>query len=287
MPPTRSILVFLAVAAVAAAAGCSGASPDDSAASPEPTESAAPGPGEPGFHDDFAMGDTDYDIYVPKAYDPDAVMPAVLVLHGMPSGGDEARRQSQMDILAEEQGLLAVYPSNPDSRWTADVTDEVDLGYIRDVISDLVDTWNADPARIYVSGVSNGGDMALTVGAALGDQVAAVAAVVPAGTGEVEKSVAAVDSPIPLIAFIGGDDARRDAGMDLLATWRKRIGCGDAESQSDDAMVTDSYSCDKDTEMVVHEVLEAGHEWIGEPDSRDPIWASEAMWEFFAAHPKR
>lgn len=288
MFPTRWI-VYAAVIAIlgAVVAGCSGTAPTDaSKTSPEPTGSATPGPGEPGLHDDFPMGDTDYDIYVPESYDPGASMPAVLVLHGMPSGGDDARRQSQLEVIAEEEGVLAVFPSNPNARWTADVTDEVDLGYIRDVIDDLVKTWNADPDRIFVSGVSNGGDMALTVGAALSDQVAAIATVVPADTGEVEQAVKAVESPISLIAFIGGQDDRRDAGMDLLATWRKQIGCGDTESQSDEAMATDHYTCDKGTEVIVHEVLEAGHEWIGDPESRDPIWATEAMWEFFTAHPK-
>lgn len=264
-----------AVTLLAALTACTGAPPSESAAEPKPDT------GESGLHEKVGLdGDATYDVYVPKDR-PDAPIPAVLVLHGMPGDGPEARDYSDLDTLAESEGFLAVYPSNPDGKWDADTDGRADLDLIGEVITDLVETWNADPERVYVSGISNGADMALAVGAQLTDEVAAVAAVAPAGTGTIADVVAAAKHPTPAITFLGEFDPRIELGRDLMATWRDRADCGEPRTDADKAMTVDTYRCADDVTVVTHEIVDGGHEWFGTAEEPEPVWASSAMWEFF------
>lgn len=280
MSTLRITRLLAALALLVVAAACGG--PGDTAdAKSEPRID----PEEPGLHEGVRLdGDKTYDVYVPRKRSADPV-PAVLVLHGMPGDAAEARQQSGMDELAEEEGFLAVYPDNPDGSWRAGPDGKADVAFLRDVITALTDTWGADAKRIYVSGVSNGGDMALTVGAKLPDLVAAVAPVAPAGTGKVADVVAAVEQPVPVIGFLGGNDPKMVLGVQLLETWRERSGCGDAATDEGEQVTVRSYECSDDVVVVTQEVHEGYHGWFGTAEERKPVWASAAMWEFFTEHP--
>lgn len=274
----------MATLVVLAMSGCTGGSADpvdDLEALPSTT--AEPGPGEPGFHNDFPVRDIDYDIYVPGRYTTGTALPAVLVLHGMPSNAHRARGDSGMDMLAEEEGFLAVYPSNPAEHWSADPDDDADLDMLRTIIEDLTTTWNADPDRILVTGISNGADMAMVTGVALSDLVAGVGAVVPASTGEVARAVDRIDTPMPLVALVGGLDPRHDSGLDLLAAWQEGMGCEEGGTETGAEADVTHYDCPDNTPMTVHDVRNGAHEWFGSADDPDGLWASRVLWEFLTA----
>lgn len=283
MTINRTLRGLAVLALLAAAAGCGGTGSEPAGAK----AAAKPDIGKPGLHEKVPLdGDKTYDVYVPENRKPKEEVPAVLVLHGMPGDAAEARDQSQLDVLAEKEGFLAVYPDNPDGSWDPEPKDRADIDFIGDVVTELTDTWNADPDRIFVSGISNGGDMALTVGARLSDRVAAVAPVVLAGTGKVADVVEAVAEPVPVIAFFGGNDPRWSVGAGLVETWRERADCGKAKTDKAEAVTVKAYKCAGDVAVEVQEVAEGFHEWFGTPAEPEPVWASAAMWEFFTEHPR-
>lgn len=282
MTAMRTLRGLAVLALLAVAVGCGGPGEAGSQDKADDRTETKADPGEPGLHKKVKVdGGKTYDVYVPKGRKLDEPVPAVLVLHGMPGDAAEAREQSGLDALADDEGFLAVYPDNPNGSWTPNPDDEGDSDFVRDIITDLTGTWNADPERIFVSGTSNGGDMALTIGAKLPDLVAGIAAVVPAGTEEVAKVMDAVETPVPLIAFFGGNDPREGLGLDLVATWRDRVECGKAKTDKGKQVTVREYACADDTAVVTQEVHEGFHEWFGTAAEPEPVWASAAMWEFF------
>lgn len=226
-----------------------------------------------------ALGDYKYmgAFQCPEA---DALLPTVIVLHGMPSNGSMVRAASNMDSLAEEAGFLAVYPSNPDNEWDA-LSDGDDAAFLSDLIDELVAAHGADPDRIYLTGFSNGGDMALAAAVGLGDRLAGAAAVVPAGTNDTLAQVEGMETPIPLAAFVGTSDPRVQ-GQAVLDAWRAKGACAAAEETSGGGFERASWTCAGDVPMVEYQV-DGGHVWFGTPGAADGLWASAEIWDFFTA----
>ncbi|MDN3238774.1 alpha/beta hydrolase family esterase [Glycomyces tritici] len=226
-----------------------------------------------------AIGDYTYTaaFQCPEA---DALLPTVIVLHGMPSSGAMVRGTSNMDTLAEEAGFLAVYPSNPANEWDAQAAGD-DAAFLSDLIDELVAEHGADPERIYLTGFSNGGDMTLAAAVGLGDRLAGAAVVVPAGTHDTLAQVEGLQTPIPLAAFVGTSDPRTE-GRAVLEAWREQGSCAAAEQTSGGGFARASWTCAGDVPMVEYQV-DGGHVWFGTPGAADGIWASAEIWDFFTA----
>lgn len=127
-------------------------------------------------------------VYLPRAR---AARPAVLLLlHGTNGSGTSMLDETDAERVAEREGLVLVAPS---SRWmgrgdwdhrteetyweTAD-TDPArnpDLLLARALIAESIRRYDADPARVYALGHSNGAFFSLLAAAALPDRVAAFA----------------------------------------------------------------------------------------------------------------
>lgn len=233
------------------------------------------------LHEDVvANGDRVFDLYEPTPGGDHR--PAVIVFHGMPSNPTSVRNRSQLDVLADREGFVVAYGRGEDERWQADV-ESADVDYVRNVVSSLVGEWDADPDRIYVAGMSNGGDMAITAVLSLPELIAAAAPIVPASTMNVEGVVAELAKPVDVMGFVGGQDSRFESGLKLLAAMRQGADCRQGETIETTELVTTTWQCADGHTFAVQEVVEGSHAWFGSPSSTDPdpIWASEAMWQFF------
>src|SRR4029077_12743441 len=103
--------------------------------------------------------------------------PTIIMLHGARRRGADTAHQSGLAQLAPREGLVAVFPEGRGSRWNffppgkesakdlqffqqqGGVPD--DVGFLRTLVTDLVRRGVSDPKRIYISGLSLGGVMAL------------------------------------------------------------------------------------------------------------------------------
>lgn len=107
-----------------------------------------------------------FQVHIPESLPKTGKVPALLVLHGGKGEADRIREQTNMSAYAQRYQYIAVYPETGDgSPWESgraqypDVRN--DLQYF-DIINDiLINDLDVDPLRVYVTGISSGGGMAL------------------------------------------------------------------------------------------------------------------------------
>lgn len=107
--------------------------------------------------------------YVVEYPDAPGRRPAVVVFHG--AGGTAERVRGYTDITLSEQGWVEVYPDAIGRLWSDGRTSLAggalrrrnDVGFIRALVALLVAEGRVDPERVFFTGVSNGGAMALLV----------------------------------------------------------------------------------------------------------------------------
>ena len=139
--------------------------------------------------------------------------PAVLILHGGMGSAEQMRQTSGFDAVARANGFMAVYAQGTDfgdgrRAWNTghllrrQVRDADDLGYFDALIDTLVRDHGADPARIFMTGGSNGGMMTFVYATARAERLAAVAPVV-ASMFSFDRSPS---TPLPILIINGAKD---------------------------------------------------------------------------------
>jgi polyhydroxybutyrate depolymerase len=252
-----------------------------------------------------------YRLYIPSCYDPSQPVPLVFSLHGFTSNPEQQAHYSGFDALADEEGFIAVYPrgSGAPLRWNAGIDglntgDTVDdVAFISALIEHLYQTLWIDPARIYMTGLSNGGGMSHRLACALADRVAAIGTVAGAYP-SLDQNDCTPSRPVPVIAFHGTADPivpyegnrYLPPITDWAAAWAARNGCdaAPADLPASGSVTGVRYGgCDADAEVILYTVDGGGHTWPGGPalpvfitgPTSSVIDASRVMWAFFQAHP--
>jgi len=254
-----------------------------------------------------------YLYYVPSSYNPSAPTPLVISLHGFVEWPAHQMQISGWNDLADEYGFIVVYPSGTKfpRRWQAgsrvgDSTDPLlDVKFISDLIDELEQKYNIDPARIYANGLSNGGGMSYLLGCMLSDRITAIGAVAGAYAFPLEECQPS--RPVPMIAFHGTDDpivayhggASGDGRFvfpdlpEWMAARAALNGCAGTPlvlPASGDAGGIRYSGCTQAAAVVFYTILGGGHSWPGGDPL--PTWivgttsqdinATRVMWEFFS-----
>ena len=196
-----------------------------------------------------------------------------------------------------------------------------DVGFIAKMIDTLVASGRADPKRIYVTGMSNGAMMTHVLARQLPDRIAAIAPIVGAVFGDEPPAKA----PVAAVIFVGATDqtvpaaggplggperrgfaanrARRpedhDVAPDIAQAdyWAKANGCSAPVEISDSKQRLAEVrwdACTTGKPVHFYRVADNGHAWPGGKAGRaaadqptQAFNASEVMWRFFAANPKK
>jgi polyhydroxybutyrate depolymerase len=191
-----------------------------------------------------------------------------------------------------------------------------DVAFIAALIDKLSTEYSIDASRIYATGISNGGFMSEKLACELSDRIAAIAPVAATiAQAEQPKCKPAHPMPVfhihgtadPLVPYTGGEVHGGSGGKilsvaDTIKMWVAFDGCDPTPVKTDvpdrapgDGMRThrEVYRrCSGGADVVLYTVENGGHTWPGGghmdakyvgPTTRD-FDASEAIWEFFAAH---
>ncbi len=298
------------------------------------TDAAAVTPIQAGDHQEtLAFGGLtrSYIVHVPPTFDRAARAPLVIMLHGAGGSGAGAEPETGWNVTADREGFLVAYPDGTPSnlklpasfllnpriwndgsgRGAMSRNNIDDSGFIAALIGHLEQSYGADPARIYLTGFSNGASMTYAAGVRLSDRIAAIAPV----SGHLWLKDASLASPVPLLFIIGTDDPLNPiAGGDVklpwggaqyhppveasLRAWRKMLGCtGDGRVALDQNGVKERVwdRCAKGGEVRYYTVAGLGHvwpgglnrlpqRWVGSPS--DKLDATGVIWAFFKSHPK-
>jgi phospholipase/carboxylesterase len=104
-----------------------------------------------------------FSVLVPSWYDPNQPTPVVFALHG----GSGHGRLFLWNWLPEvrSRGVIVVAPTATGSTWSL-MEPEIDSGNLQAILTRVRGRWNVDPARMMLSGMSDGGTFTLLSGLA-------------------------------------------------------------------------------------------------------------------------
>jgi polyhydroxybutyrate depolymerase len=236
--------------------------------------------------------DRSYRLYKPTGLPASA--PLVVVMHGAEGSAREAERDYHWDQLADTAKFVVAYPDGLDRAWNVDGETCCgrsgregvdDVGFITAAVADVAKNVGIDPARVYAAGMSNGGIMSYT----LACTTAVFAAIGPvAGT---QLNTCASPRPISVMHIHGTADRLVPYGggqgysvingppvPDVNAFWRNVDRCGAPSVTTNGPVTTSTAGCADNRGVVLITIDQGGHDW--------PDFATQALWDFFAAHPR-
>jgi polyhydroxybutyrate depolymerase len=121
----------------------------------------------------------EYRLVVPRAVHGLTSVPVVFALHGANDTTDEMAAHTALDQLAARKGFLLVYLQGRIFNWPPFIPPEnpnilePDLVFFAAMCDWAVSRHHADPRRIYLVGVSQGGAMANAIAAKCSERIAA------------------------------------------------------------------------------------------------------------------
>lgn len=212
-------------------------------------------------------------------------LPVVLSFHGV--NGNAAVQQATDGLIdkSDEEGFVVVYPEGlmvglndqitGITGWDADGSEVDEPKFVSAVLDELDSKVCIDTARVYATGFSAGGNIALVVACALPGRIAAVAPVSAAYQPDECTSA----PPLPTMAFHGRDDIvvpldGRDSpeagtllpAREALGAQAQRNGCTGGPETTDLSPLVRSLTwsgCEAATTLT--ELDDHGHAWPGHP----------------------
>lgn len=256
----------------------------------------------------------------------------VLAFHGGGQRAEQMRQITRFDTIADRHGFIVAYPDAFERSW-ADGRNETsaekqgvdDVAFARAVVADIARAHPIDRARVFATGLSNGGILTHRIACEAADTFVAVAPVIAGITSTIAASCRP-SAPVPILGvqgvadpavhFEGGSVGDRPAPVPLLGSratqelWRSLNGCAPTVNSTvlpviveDGTSVTQRVyaGCRANAEVVWYEIAGGGHRWppphSGEGASAESqrengvssqnISASELIWDFFARHARR
>lgn len=281
-------------------AACGG---DDAGSASRPTPSASsvapvPGPGQHQLTLEHDGTTRRYRLHAPAGYDPNRAVPLVIALHPYPGEGLGLSQMIGLDEIAAQENFLVAYPDGINGGFNALVCcgSADDVGFLTALTDHLVATWRVDPDRVYLTGISNGGDLSFRAAVEASDRFAAIGVV---SGGFIGDRAAAADykptRPVSVITFIGGQDRYATDFRTGIEAWQRRLRCTPVKpvpAPPASGIELTRTRCADGSDVEVYQIAQLGHAWPGAtsgamaaPDAG--VVATELIWKFFAAHPRR
>ncbi len=247
----------------------------------------------------------------------DSKRPAVIVLHGGMGSAEQMRATSGFDATAKAHGFLVAYGEGLEfgrgrHAWNTghllrrQVRDADDVAYLDALLDRLIAEHGADPARIHMTGGSNGGMMTFVYATRRAERLAAIAPIVAS----MFSFDATPSAPLPILMINGAkdDEVPIDGGMsrnelvrsaqaspfkplrEVIEFWVKaNKSVVESSTSVAGTLSTTTHAAGEGGAVTVSIVdSEGGHGWPGTPARRggsNPIQGlkgAERAWAFFA-----
>lgn len=235
--------------------------------------------------------------------------PLIVAMHGFLGNGSNMQQKTRFDALAKQDGFVVVYPNGIRRRWNdgrsaRNKTD--DVGYIAALINTLAASGTVDPRRVFLTGHSNGGGMAMRMACDRPDLIGGIAVI---ATKSPTSYQCGQGRPVPALFVHGTEDpiapnegrpegSRLGGALSSDATielWKRRNRCkGSAQVRTIDrkndgtsAKISQFSRCAAPLTLVL--IQGHGHDWpngIGKatrlqgPATKE-VDASQLTWKFF------
>ena len=261
-------------------------------------------------------------IYIPIGYNNAGKMPLIFAIHGGSGTPEGMFNIANFKTIADRDKVVLVYPAGVQNNWNdgrPTIPNQLginDVLFFNQLCDYMINNYSVDGAKIYATGISNGGFMSSRLGCELSNRIAAIA--VDAATMEAITIAPSCipGSPVPaiyihgttdpLVPFTGGQmTAGGTAGGTILShfqaidKWITINGCNTTPTIADLPNIANDGTTIKQrvysggtngSEVVSYVVLNGGHTWpqgyqylneaiIGKT-SQD-MNACEVIWTFF------
>ena len=251
-------------------------------------------------------------------------LPLMVALHGGQGNGIGMSKLTSLGTLADREGFAVVYPDGVAKQWAdgrgttePEKMGVNDVAFLSSLVAELSQKYRIDAARVYATGISNGGFMTARLACEASNVFAAVAVV----AATMPQSVYSSCKPARVVPFLlmhgsadtfvseaGGIMTKGDGGLIASTTQTVQLirglnGCSSTPATSIINPVNDGTSvklerysgCLAGSEVLFYNIENGGHTWAGGlqylpaiiigKTSQD-INASSTIWSFFADHPK-
>ncbi len=248
-----------------------------------------------------------YKVHIPASYKKENKTALLLALHGGGGSAESGPEFFGLNAKADKEGFIVVYPQGTGKKilgksfgvWNAGeccglaVKNNVDdVGFINALIEKMKTDYRVDEKKIYVTGMSNGAQMAYRLACELSDKIAAIA---PSGS-EGRFQTCAPKRPVPTLHIQGKKDpcSLYNGGLcgkcasdfwkkigapeaygewnclsmhNYMDKWRKINTCS-AELKTtfqSKGVACESYGdCPQNAEVTLCSVDNLGHNWAGQ-----------------------
>jgi polyhydroxybutyrate depolymerase len=243
-----------------------------------------------------------YLLHIPPGLDKGHPVSVVLIFHELEASAEDASLLTHFDDIADKNGFIVGYPNGLGGSWNAGgccryaVEKNIDeIAFVRQILSDLGTIASLDPKRVYAAGFSNGGMLSYRLACEMSDTFAAIASV----SGDLFYNPCQPQQSVSVIQVHGLADTivpyNGGKGTYLpnvifppveqgITTWVQLDGCtGSPQVEKQDIITHTVYSsCNAGAAVELYAIEVGRHEWPSKY-----VWpASQAIWDFFAAHPK-
>lgn len=187
-------------------------------------------------------------------YEPDhfeGKLPLLLVFHGFSGTAEEMRESLQLhELVNKHKFFLAYLAGNSTWHLLGPGRPNPDLDFFDQLCDHLENQYPIDPSRIYVAGMSMGGDFAIRLAGERSNRIAAVAS-----QGMITSDAVDSQRPFPLFIVVGTEDDR------VPQSWIPRV--------------PDAFR-ERGHEVEVIRPEGVGHRWH--------IPLNDRLWAFLAGH---
>jgi polyhydroxybutyrate depolymerase len=247
-----------------------------------------------------------YRLHVPVGYNSHQMTSLVLNFPGMNETAKEQESYTHYSALADQQHFLVVYPqgtlgSDGKLGWSTygkyDPTVN-DILFISDLLTALQHQLCVDPARIYATGMSNGGGMTNLLACQMAGRIAAfvpvAAAIYPIPGGcHPARPVPYLEfhgTSDPIVHYNGSTPLNFAPVMQTMQNWATLDGCTSGPTtffQQADVTGLQWANCQKGVMVQHYNINGGGHTWPGARSvprlgtTTQTISATTLGWQFF------